>query len=116
MVRARRVARVDWSPVEPESDLMIRQESPTTHWRKPVAWTSLVLGVGSLAGAGTLTWFATDSADKYRNSMTHEDAYLRDRDTYTYSAIGMYTGWCGLRWAVYLLLRHNGSGHRWSSD
>ena len=64
IVPARKVARADWSV--PEESLSLRIDITDnrlvllTDWRPKAAWSTLAIGVGTLAGAVVLTYFAVD--------------------------------------------------------
>ncbi len=95
IVPARRVARAGWSVPEDHLPLSVgitdHRLTALTDWRPKAAWSTLAVGVGTLAGAGVLTYFAADSADRYRTSLNRDADYLRRRDAFSYSAIGAYT-------------------------
>ncbi|RJO70461.1 MAG: caspase family protein [Myxococcales bacterium] len=66
------------------------QETRPVNWRTPVAWVSLVVGLGSIAGGGVLTHFAIDRAHKYETEVVYNSTYRDDARTYSYAAIGLY--------------------------
>jgi hypothetical protein len=96
-------SRTQWPRMSTPAEPIIDDEEK---WRKPVAIGSAVLAMGSIGAATVFAWQAGENRKQYTQSLELNGSYLKKRDQYAVSAIGLgVTGIALAGFSIYQIVK-----------